>query len=768
MTSSRTNCSFIDRIEKALQKEDLESTLPELALRLIEFETANAEPENALCQRGISNANNAAVRIAKALGEKSAFLDMADARIKDFEGRREELNHRQRRQSLEDIIRILQPEEEKSEDSRLPALLARAYLYRGLLYRPKGRITPARKTEAIRKAVRLSEKAIQNLSDKSGKAVFVWRTWAEAALELERAEDYSAPLETLKAAALQINADGITSLTDILILLRYAERSKKNAFKGKLTDLLDKKEHWWGHTSDIYLLKARIAFLFGHSDKEVWKYLKNALDHVPDAFSNPFWDDLVDFVKKLRDEESDLWKKTAIRAHGECRKKEAEIASGVVLRWYWSRQKDLYDLAFLAADHAEKKAEIADSLKSRPVLRYQTLRELKDIGTIGEILDREDEARDGRYLKTKPEPKEKEIVKEIKKKQAVPFRDMPEPWVAIHFYLNDFEKKGYALIFDAASRDDGWKECIFDYRELHRKFLAWQELYFSGSEDSAADSLVLLCREIGRTMPFLFDGTLPENSRVLWIPHGFLHRLPLHAAIRADDKVFLEKHISRYLPAWNMLTSDSVKDNEASEDKGGFHMIKRLRPEDSDNYFQLNEREWKNKEDEGIYRAKEEDLKASMEKNPQALTLICHGHGDILNPLKSWLELEDSGMTVLDILKSEAKLSGTRVLLGACESDMAPPTEHTIDEHLSLCTVFLSHNAREIVAGLWEIQTNMVDGCYHQILDSNDISEALKQWQEDQMKKRKWKERQDHSIFYLLAPFRVMGFPEISETKAGE
>jgi len=101
------------------------------------------------------------------------------------------------------------------------------------------------------------------------------------------------------------------------------------------------------------------------------------------------------------------------------------------------------------------------------------------------------------------------------------------------------------------------------------------------------------------------------------------------------------------------------------------------------------------------------------------------------------------------------------VLLGACESDMAPPAEHTIDEHISLSTVFLSHNAGEIVAGLWEMFDKQIDGCYHQILDSDDISEALKQWQEEQIKRRKWKENKNSNIFYQIMPFRVMGFPEI-------
>ncbi|MDM8552114.1 type III-E CRISPR-associated TPR-CHAT protein Csx29 [Desulfobacterales bacterium HSG2] len=793
MISSQANCSFINRIEEILKKGDIETSLQALASEILQFEKENLKPENALCQRGLSKENHAVSRIAQVCEKGTAFhsaalADMADFQIKNYETgtgtENKPLNHQQRRRQLEDMIRILQPFEEETKDMRLPALLARLYLYRGMLYKPRGRITPARKTEALKKSLRLSEKAAREFPNKSQDAVFAWRTWAEAALELRRADRaYSIPLKELKRAASHIRAGGIAGLNDILILLtdaeqNHTEKSLKLLLKLKKKD--EKKD--WDRPFDLFLLKSRILFLTDRTD-EADGYLEKAIQKAPWAFSDPFWDDLTDFFKRLRANGCKLWKKRAVQAHQESRKREASLTDTISLRWYWARQKDLYDLAFFAADTAEKRAKIADSLKSRPILRYQALKELGNIEGVNEILDREDEARDGRYLKNRPNLRGESKARISRKiKKSVHSISLPLSWTTIHFYLNELEgkQKGYALIFN--SEDKAWKEKIFDYSELHRKFLTWQKLYLSEGTDSAADSLVDLCREIGKTMPFLFNGTLPGKGNILWIPHGFLHRLPLHAAIYKDDTVFLEKHISRYIPAWHFLArKDDTREKDKTLKKGippwrrflsrivrkadGKHLIKRLRPGDSDKFGKLGKEEWENRKGKEIPGATDEDLKASIRMNPRILTILCHGHGEILNPFKSYLELENSEMTVLDIIKSEnVRLSGTRVLLGACESDMAPPTEHTIDEHLSLSTVFLSHNAGEVVAGLWKVRNDMVDGCYHEILDAGDISEALKTWQEKQIKKRKWKKNRNNKIFYQIVPFRVMGFPEILKT----
>ncbi|MCP4105356.1 MAG: CHAT domain-containing protein [Desulfobacteraceae bacterium] len=768
MRSSQADCSFINKIEEVLQKEDTQNTLSELALTILEFEMSNSEPENDLCQRGLSNENNALNRIFKVCKKDTDFYIMAltkeaDKRLKAYQFPKHPLNHRHRRQYLEDIIRILQPAENEINDSRFLTLLARVYLYRGLLYRPKGRTVAARKTEAIKKAVRLAEKAIQdNMPEKE--AAETWRVWAYAALELERADSsFITPLEKLKTSALFINNGKIRDLNDAIVIVEYAERSSKGNSFLKSVSALDEKDYW-KQLPDFFLLKAKASFL-SNQTAEALQYLESAIHKAPKAFAAPFWDDLVNFLKKLAWDESQKkirpgeWKNIAVLAYERCRNTEAEITSNIFLRWYWARQKDLYDLAFLAADSPEKKAEIADSLKSRPVLRYQALNDLKGkIKGIDSVLDREDESRDERYLKIpKTEKgKEKVIQQELKTKSVLSFQKLAVPWVAVHFYLNELEEKGYGLIFDSVNKK--WKERKFNYRELHKKFLEWQQHYYSENKDACSDSLVKLCCEIGKTMPFLFDGTFPAKSRILWIPHGFLHRLPFHAAV-SGGTVFSERHISAYIPAWHLLNENRV------QGKGQF-LIKRLRPDDRDAFSNLNNSEWENKENNEIPKATDKHLANCMKSHPEILVILCHGHGDILNPFKSWMELENSRISVLDILKSEAELSGTRILLGACESDMAPPAEFIIDEHLSLSTVFLSHNAREIIAGLWKINNAQADRLYNTVLHKTDILAALNKWQEKEISM--WKKHHNNNIFYMFASFRVMGFPYVNSSDSKE
>ena len=755
-SSSHESDSVIEKLEHG---KDLPS-------RILEFELADALPSSALWQHGLSPAKVSIDQVAQARcgsDHAAAVAKKAVEWLREYEGEKVRLNHRQRRQKLEDTIRLLQSVE---EDGNTLTLLARAYLYRGLLFMPKGRTIPARKIEAMEKAIHFSKDAIEKDKENAG----AWVIKAKATLELKRSQplSFQVPVDDLKKAASFICQGAISGLSDIPILIEYAKHSAdKSCLKMVLGETND-----WGRPFDLFLFKAKAAF-FQKDESNLKDYALKAIDYAPDSFAASFWDELVDFIKELRKNNFDFWKEMALAAYEVCYHIERSMTSNIYLRWFWARQKDLYDLAFLAANPGDtvKKAQIADSIKSRPVLRYQALNELKGkIEGIGGIYEQLQEERDGLYLKRPGLEKkvERKISQKLKReeKENVLFQCAPKvsrPWIAIHFYLNEIEthegkKGGHALIFDP---DNGWKERVFDYQLLQDRFIAWQNAYTTSRNKSHTwDMLVELCCEIGRTMPFLFE--LPNSKEVIWIPHGFLHRLPLHAAIRDDvtHEVFLEKHSSRYLPAWHLLgpTVDGIA-------KLGC-LVKRLDSGEKDFFEMLKKKHW----DDLKEPASADDLKSVMKRNPSLITLICHGHGEILNPFKSWLELEGSKMTVLDILKFQ-DIPGARVFLGACESDMAPPMDHIVDEHLSLSTAFLSLESREVVAGLWDLGDRVIDRCYAQLIDSDDIALALKDWQNGKIASWKgaigklektggnWKESEYHSIFYDLAAFRVIGVP---------
>ncbi|MEE4357733.1 MAG: type III-E CRISPR-associated TPR-CHAT protein Csx29 [Desulfococcaceae bacterium] len=746
----------IDNLQKALKKymkSDEESSGYELSSALHRFEHSLAEPQWAICQKGFSNAPNVldTLCLFRSLDTGDYLAATADFWLKEYEACKDMQTHRQRREKLEEIIAFLQPFAKKQENTDILIQLAKAYFHRSLLYRPKGYSVPPRKTDAMIKAKNLSEKVLKK--DEENRDAL--RIWLHTLLFLQeiKVKDYDSDMLSthLENVVLGIMEDGISEPDDMRLLIQYAQT--KDDFSVLETIREEKRD--WGRPFDLHLSKAWAYFLLDHPEKCRIHAVKS-LGNAPAALSDPFWDDLISFIRELRKKNSELWHETAIRAHEKCCEKEANVGNNIYLNWYWSRQRELYDLAFMAQENPADKAVIADSLKSRPILRFETLNDLRNQiqgknrknhkleKQLQQIIEQENEARDGRYMKKNPS------VFDGMKREPLPFDKLPAPWIAIHFYLNELEtfegkQGGHALIYEA-KEDEGhkWQEKTFDYTRLYEKFLEWQENYISDNEN-AAPYLVNMCKEMGNAMPFLFDrNVIPENRPVLLIPHGFMHKIPIHAAIKTDTKeVFLETHASRYLPAWHMFS-------DISQQKGVSVLLKKF---DEASFDELEDRGWDEKQE----LANPVHLEEAMQKSPELLLLLCHGEGSIQNPFRSHLLLESGNMSILDLLITKSNMAGTRVLLGACESDMAPPSAHSVDEHLSLSTVFLSHKAGEVAGGLWKIESDKVDECYTELCESNELAETLKDWQDDFIKE--WRDTDDDIEFYYCTPFRITGFP---------
>jgi hypothetical protein len=90
--------------------------------------------------------------------------------------------------------------------------------------------------------------------------------------------------------------------------------------------------------------------------------------------------------------------------------------------------------------------------------------------------------------------------------------------------------------------------------------------------------------------------------------------------------------------------------------------------------------------------------------------------------------------------------------------------DRPVDEHVSISTVFLSHGARQVLAGLWQIGMSDVDELFAEIRDETDWVQALRNWQKTHV--TRWRisgkngsdSGKKNRIFYNLAPFRVSGF----------
>ena len=793
-------CNEIKNLENSIDKD-----VSELAEALSHFVQANLQPQTALCQRGIPDKNNAVLKIHKAHNTDIVFstlFNILEKRLVVYESEvydeskssKKNMNHRQRRQMLEDIIQALIPLKKKVSDSELKLeklerkesdsvtklksdiaqfnyIYAKVYFYRSLLFRPKGRSIPARKIEAIQEAYSFIKKSL-NLSE----TLSSWRLLGKITLELlSLNEPYLS--DDIISSGLHIDENfclennSFILRNDIQTLLTFSEITKDVSFVEKIPTFeninIKKKDKDYL----LLLIFARIAFL-RNKINESDTLLTKAISNAPEAFANPFWDDLVDFITCLKRNNCHVWKKAAIDAHKACYKNETEIGN-IYLRWYWSRQSDLYDLAFISENKLEEKARIADSLKSRPILGFQALNNMKkNIDILEQILEQENEARDNKYLK-KIHSKSRKI---FKKEKFIDFKLLDNHWMVIHFYLNELEQCGYALIFDCETKNTNIQ--TFRYNELFNTFLSWQETelheqkqkenneeIFNKDLIQRGKSIHELCCEIGKTMPFIFE--LPENKSILWVPHGFIHRLPLHAAISIQTNAFLfEKHESRYLAAWHQLNLKNFGNGE------GKHFLR-----SGGSKFKTITKKCKTDKWEMVKRkANQKHFFESLNKNLKTLVIICHGECDITNSFQSCLEisassvgesdsnglinpLEKKSITILDLLKSENNIKGCRIFLGACESDMASPIEFIVDEHLSLSAVLLSLGAKEVIGGLWKLYDIFVEDCYHQLLDSNNLSQSLNEWQLNMAKE--WKEDKTDMRYlklYSFASFRVTGF----------
>lgn len=681
------------------------------------------EPEEELCKK--------VVKYSKDISLKSeAYLFLAREFIDNCKSQ-PNLLHREKRKYLEEAIRVLLeviPEAETQKINLLNEIyftIAKAYLLRSQIFRPKGMTVPEKKKEALKKALEWVKRIdFNNLEE-------AYLLKSEIYLELERIDERLADdaKETFEHG---LNCKDCKAEPHIIaqIAVRWAELKNDINTKNILqTKVLEQ--------SDVsHLEKAKAAFLLGQQNKveQYLKRLSNELRNRYCLFSNPLWDGTVKFLKQLKDSNMDIWKDVSIKIWEVCEEKVRK-ASALHMRWYWSRQRDLYDLAFLAEEDPYKKAKIADSLKSRPSQKYKVW---------------EKEAR--KYLEQEEAALGKRYIKEIEYDETplpklVPFTSLPAPWIAIHFYLNHLEKKGYALIYDAKKQK--WEQPLsFEFYPIFEAFEVWQTNYFE-RKIGAAKFLEGLCKEIGNQMSFLFE--LPSERPVLFITHDFIHRLPLHAAIK-NRKLFLDNNPSMYLPAWGFITR-----NDAENPRGRI-LLQNFKKYDFPKLKGMFG-------DQNPPPATRDHLKA-MNEPPELLVILCHGTSDIVNPFSAKLHLAEGGITHREILRSELYINNSIVVLGACDTDLVPPITTSLDEHLSLNTAFLTKGARAVVGTLWKIKAEEMETFILRLDNSSarssNIVYIIQELQKEASKK--WKQNKKPEILYESMCFKAIGYPLLRNT----
>lgn len=775
------NCDAIDALKSLTSSSDKKT----IASVLFDYlEVKEESPEAVLCQSGITLDKELIETLSK-IQKSDTWEEAVRKKAEEYleNAWKRELSHKERRKNLDKAIKLLQRFREEKEGISPETLivLARAYLRRSQIIRPKGLTTPAKKKEAIEKGIKIANGAINAATTEDNKQK-AYRIRGLLYVEKERILEGDERLKEIllkeiKNALEESIKNGCNKFKDleddVKIAVLYCELckelNKESCNNEILQDIINSK------AKDIELEKAR-AYRLLNNEKGIEEKLNTLIDqrlqkngqYIP--FSAPIWDDTVRFLVKLyENNNNDLWKKFSIKLWCVCKEIEERVPFTLHIRWYWSRMRDLYDLAFLAAgDDYRLKAEIADSLKSRPAVKWNVLEELaggddRISKWIKKLYEVEAEAFTGRYI-----VEYKKLRKEYEKIMGEKFtppetpdieNDVPKDWIVIHFYLNHLEKRenkgkgGYALIYDKDLRT--WDEKAFEFNDLFHAYMTWQTDY-NRNKEKASGSLEKLCMVIGEQMPFLFE--LSEDERpVLFIPHDFLHRLPLHGAIKIGNgkpTVFLEKHPSCYLPAWGMTGG------KRSEDTLGDSLLLKN--------FEYSFTELKNKfkscfidpfKGRVIDPAKPDDLQ-EITSPPKVLIILCHGKADMVNPFNSRLELNKGDATHLQILKN-INLKGSVVFLGACETELVPPFFSPPDEHLSLTSAFMINGAFCIVGVLWEVSAGDVDRVFARFLNNKNfdkLNKELKAWQYNELFKNGKLKKGD---FYWIIPFRIVGLPEI-------
>ncbi|MEW6419936.1 MAG: type III-E CRISPR-associated TPR-CHAT protein Csx29 [Nitrospirota bacterium] len=689
---------------------------------------------------------------------EDAIRKKAEEYLKAFD--KKGISHAKRRKDIESALGLLKGLYETPSKELKPKTLtvyAKAYLLRSKIFRPKGVTVPAKKIEAIEKGIKLADDAIERATELTSAPKVheeAWRIKAQLYLERDRLEDEENILflkeliKVLETALINGCNQFEKPKEDIKIAVRYSELTNNkecpeqiiNNFKIPSIEIELEKAKAYGVLGDYNNLKEKMF--------TVIKILKHKL------FSDPIWDDTVSFLKRLMVCGVPCWKKLSLKAWGACQKVERKTTTPLHIRWYWSRQRDLYDLAFLAAEEIFKlKARIADSLKSRPALQWSVWDSLsredkKYAECYKRILEMEANFQTGGFIKGFDKIKRK-CGKKIRRKKQRPFTKIPEGWIVVHFYVNQLEKQGYALIYDNTRvENDKWKQEKFEYNKLFDAYVEWQTNYNRYKKGSAR-LLVELCKTIGKdnVMGFLFnDKIIPSEKSVLFIPHDFLHRLPLHGAISEKNEFFMTKNTSCYLPAWAF-----ARDIKTSFSTNGKYLI-------------VNSKDFKENKDytPSLYTTTFKDFEAICTL-PQFLAVICHGRTDTVNPFNAKLLLEDKNITHLDILNLNCMLDGAKVYLGVCETDLVPSLSDIIDEHLSISTSFINKGASEILGTMWRVSTSLAkvileDRCLNSI---KSFAETL--W--DYIQSRNDISPETYMNFYYIVAFRVIGNPDFFKVK---
>ena len=270
--------------------------------------------------------------------------------------------------------------------------------------------------------------------------------------------------------------------------------------------------------------------------------------------------------------------------------------------------------------------------------------------------------------------------------------------------------------------------------------------------EETSSSLEKLCKACGKMLEPVLEKVKPNN--IIFIPHGFLHLVPIHAALINDDPLF-NTMTCLFLPAWFLAPKVSRQNNN---DKG--ILLTNWTPETDLEEF-IDHKKWINKKKTKCTPNDYFSILTSPNYEPPALlAFYCHGQGDFMNPYRSALKMYEGPLTHQAIVQKTDKkaLLETKVILTACESDLVSGKKDIADEHLSIASAFLQKGASEVCGTLFKCSPDIAGNIIAGSLD--DSNPAL--YETVHNVQRNWIKEKPEEL-YKAAAFRIMGFPVNNE-----
>ncbi|RLC01701.1 MAG: hypothetical protein DRI57_30820, partial [Deltaproteobacteria bacterium] len=624
--------------------------------------------------------------------------------------------------------------------------IAKCYLLRSRLTLPKGADIPAKKLEALDKAWEWAEKGSEETDALKMGIVLERKQW-DSELKEEWIESCMVCFLNPRHYKFRIKNSLHWAINDM------ARES------GMLDDDSDRAIADYdikSHNKFLPFYQARAALRLNAND--ISGKLENAVEclrRIP--LSHPLWKNTSELIRNVseKDEYKGQWEDAAILAWKICQKAEEDICLSIQVRWYWGGYSGLYDLAFQAAiskGELPTAVRIADSLKSRPTIKMQNaerclgdddaeifkkLAEIEALSLADTYIPHVEAVK--KEFKTKVRKDKSDDKHESRKDRDI--LDVPKGWAAVHFYITG-KKEGHALIVENGNAP---RHVLLDISEVWNAFCEWDEARRRvGIGEDSKGELEMLCDEAGEMLTSVLEEISAEN--ILFIPHGFLHLVPLHASYINDDETCLfEEKTCLFLPSWSLAPSRDESDTPTRHDD-----ILLTNWDCCDDIREIITQDgWKNKE---IINSTANDVFDAIETSPRLLVLFSHGQGDSVNPYQAKFLMNGPPLTHQELIGKLPELHGTRVILTACESDLVSGNFELTDEHLSLATAFLRRRANEVIGALFS--------CYPSVSQELILSAKDKPkkplYQILQNKQTGWKKSKD---VYKVPAFRVMGFP---------